>query len=65
MRIMVNGRAEDINRCSILEYLKRKEIRPESVVVEHNRTIVKKERWENIRLKENDNLEILGFVGGG
>ncbi|MFO7154969.1 MAG: sulfur carrier protein ThiS [Caldicoprobacter oshimai] len=34
-------------------------------MVEHNYRIVRSEEWQNIVLKENDNLEILKFVGGG
>jgi thiamine biosynthesis protein ThiS len=34
-------------------------------VVELNLRIVKHEAWQAIRLKDNDAIELLGFVGGG
>ncbi len=65
MNITVNGKNESIEPCTIDEYLARKEIRIDSVVVEHNRRIVKRRQWSDVRLEENDTLELLRFVGGG
>ena len=65
MKITVNGKTEEINTCLILDFVKNKGLKPEAVVVEHNFHIVKMKEWGNIRLQENDNLELLSFVGGG
>jgi thiamine biosynthesis protein ThiS len=47
------------------ELLRLKGLKPERVVVELNGEIVDKPRYGEVTLKENDTLEILGFVGGG
>jgi sulfur carrier protein len=66
MQIRVNGSLETIPfSLSIKEYLLNKGLKPESVVIELNGQVVKREQWERIVLKENDELEVLRFVGGG
>ncbi|KXG78622.1 sulfur carrier protein ThiS [Thermotalea metallivorans] len=66
MEIIVNGKRERLEESmSILQYLSAKGLSPERVVVEYNYAVVKKEDLGNIILKENDQLEVLRFVGGG
>ena len=66
MQICVNGNLEDVAPgLNIKEYLTKKGLKPESVVIELNGQVVKREQWERIVLKENDELEVLRFVGGG
>lgn len=65
MKITVNGKPEKFNPCSILSFVKSKGLNPDAVVVEHNYKIVKRQAWESTQLQENDNLELLSFVGGG
>ncbi|NLZ48776.1 MAG: sulfur carrier protein ThiS [Clostridiales bacterium] len=66
MNITVNGKKEKIDHgTSLLIFLKQKGVDPDTVVVEYNYEVVKKEEWDRIILKENDNLEVLRFVGGG
>ena len=66
MLITVNGKQENLEiELNILEYIKTKGLNPDAVIVEYNQDILKKEQWQNFVLKENDNLEILRFVGGG
>lgn len=66
MEIVVNGRRERLEESmSILQYLSVKDLSPERIVVEYNYAVVKKEDLGNIILKENDQLEVLRFVGGG
>lgn len=65
MKITVNGKPEEILPCSIRAFILGKGLAVEGVVVEYNYRIAKKDEWDRIELKENDNLEILSFVGGG
>ena len=65
MKIKVNSKLEEILPCSIMAFIKDKKLNMESLVVEYNFNIVKKAEWDCIILKENDNLELLSFVGGG
>ncbi|MDN5276658.1 MAG: sulfur carrier protein [Clostridiales bacterium] len=66
MQIIVNGEKTTVNEgITLHDFLKLKGLDPQKVVVEHNYRIVRSEEWPNIVLQENDNLEILKFVGGG
>ena len=65
MKITVNGDSETIDACSIPEFLEVRVLNGDGVVVEHNHRIVRRERWPEVLLRENDNLEVLSFVGGG
>ena len=38
---------------------------PETVVVEHNRTIVRRRALAGVPVSSGDNIEIVHFVGGG
>jgi sulfur carrier protein len=65
MTINVNGNKETIENESLAVYLENKKINRNSVVIELNEAILKKEDVENINLKENDSIEIIRFIGGG
>lgn len=65
MKITVNGSAEDITPCSLASFIERKGLSEKGVVVEHNYRIIKRGDWESVWLNDNDNLELLSFVGGG
>ena len=41
------------------------EIDPRRVAVEHNLTIVKRQRYPEVIVDEGDTVEIVNFVGGG
>lgn len=64
--IVVNGNPDTVMPCmTVSGYLALKGIDPAVTVVEINRSIVKKEDFGIIILKNNDAVEILRFVGGG
>lgn len=65
MKITVNGNSEEILPCSIRAFIRQKGLAMDGLVVEYNYRIVKKDEWDAIELRENDQLEILSFVGGG
>lgn len=66
MNIKINGKSEILNGVlNLAELILLKGLVPEHIVVEHNYNIIGKEDWDTIALKENDNLEIISFVGGG
>ena len=65
MKITVNGNPETIEACSIADYLAGRGLAGEGVVVEYNYQIVKRAEWPQVKLRENDKLEVLSFVGGG
>ena len=39
--------------------------KPNTIVVELNNLIINSIKWEEVKLKEGDNLEIVSIVGGG
>lgn len=65
MNITVNGLNEKIENNLLVKYLEQKKINRNSIVVELNERILKKEELDNIILNENDKIEIIRFIGGG
>ncbi len=66
MNILVNGKNETVDDgLTLSNYLKLKNLDPDSVVVECNGTVVKKDEYMFCVIEELDTLEIVRFVGGG
>lgn len=66
MEIKVNGKDETIDGgLTIQEFLSRKNVKKEEVVVELNGVIVTKDQYPSTVLNDRDYLEVLRFVGGG
>ena len=66
MIFTLNGKQESIERPLSLDGLVRaKGLCPDKIVVEHNFSIISKEDWPKIMLKDQDMVEIISFVGGG
>ncbi len=64
--ITVNGDARSFDRDRSLDDLLRAlELDPRMVVVEHNRSIVRRPELATIRLRDGDSVELVHFVGGG
>ena len=66
INIKVNGKIYTINNnYSVKELLYKLKIPKKMVAIELNKKIVDKKKVRKIILKENDNLEIVHFIGGG
>ena len=66
VNVKINGEMGELEReMSIFEMIEAKGLKPERVVIEHNRRIVPKDTWAEVFLRGGDNIEILSFVGGG
>lgn len=65
MRIRINGKDEDIKATNLAELVSELDLPDESLVVEHNRQIVRQEQWTTTALADDDVIELLSFVGGG
>lgn len=66
MRIIVNGDPREVGDAStLLDLLKRLDLDPRTVVVEHNREIVRRPRLAEVSLSDGDAVEVVHFVGGG
>ena len=69
MKIKVNGEEKKIELdqenpllSNALNYMGYK---PNTIVVELNNLIINSIKWEEVKLKDGDNLEIVSIVGGG
>ena len=66
MTIRLNGdRYELPGAVTISELLAQLQIDPRIVAVEHNITVVKRDRYDTTMVNEGDEIEIVRFVGGG
>jgi len=67
MQLTVNGKMFATNpNISVIELLKEKNVEsPDMVSVEINGKIIRKEKYFQIELRENDQVEFLYFMGGG
>ncbi len=66
MNITLNGNNKSINdTASVTDLLKSLQLAPETVVVELNTTIIQPDSYNSAKLAENDQVEIIRFVGGG
>lgn len=63
--VVINGKEENVQGISILEYLESVSIKPERVVVERNLEIIQRENYKDVYITDGDTIEILNFVGGG
>ena len=69
MQIKVNGKEKKIEldkeNALLSTALKLMGYKPNTIVVELNNLIINSLKWEKVRLKDGDNLEIVSIVGGG
>ena len=69
MRIKVNGEEKKLNlgqeNALLSTALNSMGYKPNTIVVELNNLIINSMKWEKVKLKEGDNLEIVSIVGGG
>lgn len=65
-RIRINGKETEITSAmTIAGLVKQKGLSPAKIVVEYNRNIVDRKDWDSFVLRDNDEVEIVSFVGGG
>lgn len=65
MQITLNGQTKEISAQNIQALVSELRLDNVALVAEHNGEIARKENWSKIQLKENDNLELIKFCGGG
>lgn len=66
MRVKINGQDMDVrDEITVRELLKELKIEDKTMAVAINLQVVKKEDWDSRKIKENDRVEFLTFVGGG
>jgi thiamine biosynthesis protein ThiS len=66
LAIILNGDPTEVEApLTVADLLVNRAVRPERVVVEHNRRILSAEEFATVWLAEGDELELVQFVGGG
>jgi thiamine biosynthesis protein ThiS len=66
LHVVVNGEPRQVPAPATLDSLLRHlGLDPRTVVVEHNRQIVRRPRLADTALAEGDAVELVHFVGGG
>ncbi|MDC3349884.1 sulfur carrier protein ThiS [Candidatus Pelagibacter ubique] len=66
IKIKLNGKFSKINEnLSLSIFLKELKIPLKKVAIELNQEIIDKNNLKTIKLKNNDKIEIVHFIGGG
>ena len=68
MKIILNGAAFEMDSTVLTDLsalVKARGLDPSSLVIEHNRRVVKQDDWAGTPVREGDTIELLNFVGGG
>ena len=66
IKIKVNGKFKTVvNNSKLSDLLKNLKIPIKKVAIELNQEIIDKKRSSNIKLKKDDKIEIVHFIGGG
>ena len=66
IKIKVNGKVKTVlNNSKLSDLLKNLNIPIKKVAIELNQEIIDKKRSINIKLKKDDKIEIVHFIGGG
>ena len=66
INIKLNGKKTNVDdQISLIKILKNLNIPINKVAIELNKEIVNKKKLNSIKIKNNDNIEIVHFIGGG
>jgi len=66
MEISLNGKSKNLDKkISIKQLIKEKGKSPAEVIVVYNGQLLNRKKWSETILKDQDDLEVLRFVGGG
>ncbi len=66
MKVTVNGEAKEVDSgICLADYLQQLSINLETVVVECDEVILKRDEYETHQLQDGMVLELIRFIGGG
>tara|TARA_B100001741_G_scaffold226915_1_gene188519 strand:+ start:929 stop:1147 length:219 start_codon:yes stop_codon:yes gene_type:complete len=66
IKIKINGKLTRIQyNITLNDYVKKLKVPLNKVAIELNQEIVNKKHLSKIKIKENDKIEIVHFIGGG
>ena len=65
-KIQLNGKKVKVQRnLSIKDLIKKYRLKEKKIAIELNGTILPKDHYKNKKVKNNDKIEIVQFIGGG
>ena len=65
-KIQLNGKKVKIQRdLSIKDLIKKYRLKENKIAIELNGAILPKDHYKNKKIKNNDKIEIVQFIGGG
>lgn len=66
MRLKINGAACEIaDDASIAGMLAARNLPGETVIILLNDEVITREKWESLKLRSEDSVEIVRLIGGG
>ncbi len=66
MNLRINGEdREVVDNLSLKELITQLDLTPERIAIQLNQNVVRRADWPSTVLKENDQVEVVHFVGGG
>ncbi|MCD4676183.1 MAG: sulfur carrier protein ThiS [Desulfobacula sp.] len=65
MKINLNGQEVESKSKTLMDLVLEQGFDLTSLIVEVNFEVIRQETWQDVPIKEGDNVELLSFVGGG
>jgi len=65
MKINLNGKQVESKIQTLMDLVLEQDFDPDSLVAEVNFEVIRQKTWQDVSIKEGDNIELLSFVGGG
>lgn len=66
MRVQINGEEREMrDRTTLIDLITELSLAPTRIAVELNHQVVRRDKWSETILSEDDRIEIVHFVGGG
>ena len=66
MLVRINGKETEIpDSLSIKDLIQSKKLSASTLIIELNGEIVRREKWDSLKLNPDDNIELVRLIGGG
>lgn len=65
MKIQLNGKPTETDCLTLMDLVEYLGLDTDTLIAEHNFTLVSQETWSDILIRPDDTIELLSFVGGG
>jgi thiamine biosynthesis protein ThiS len=66
LRVIINGDTRELTApTSLAALVTTLKLKPEQVAIELNQVVIRRASWESTMLQDDDQIEIVHFVGGG